>query len=183
MTAMGMPSLSIAQIAQVSALVAGYIREQSERFAGRAAGIASNLRVPVNGFFQPALLAATSIVVLQNEHVDNPDFYPMLSGLGFRNLPDFQTMAAITFNNIIVSRGPLSVQVLFHELVHVEQYRQLGVDEFASVYVNGFLSGGTYEAIPLELNAYALEGRFMETPHRRFSVEEEVASWVREERI
>jgi len=74
----GMPSLSIAQIAQISALVAGYIREQSERFAGRAAGIASNLRVPVNGFFQPALLAATSIVVLQNEHVDNPDFYPML---------------------------------------------------------------------------------------------------------
>jgi len=52
-------------------------------------------------------------------------------------------MAAITFNNIIVSHGPLSVQVLFHELVHVEQYRQLGVDEFASVYVNGFLSGGT----------------------------------------
>jgi len=51
MTVMGMPSLSTAQIAQISALVAGYIGEQSERFVGRAAGIAPNLRVPVNGFF------------------------------------------------------------------------------------------------------------------------------------
>jgi hypothetical protein len=183
MTVMGMPSLSTAQIAQISALVARYIREQSERFVGRAAGIAPNLRVPVNGFFQHDHLAATSVVVLQNERVDKPDFYSMLEDLGFRNLPDFQAMAAITFNNIIVSHGPFNAQVLFHELVHAEQYRQLGVDEFARLYVNGFLSAGSYEAIPLELNAYGLEGRFTVAPHRRFSVEEDEALWIRERRF
>jgi len=43
--------------------------------------------------------------------------------------------------------------LLFHELVHVEQHRQLGIPRFADLYVRGFLSGGSYEAIPLEVNA------------------------------
>jgi hypothetical protein len=34
--------------------------------------------------------------------------------------------------------------LLFHELVHVEQYRQLGIPRFAELYVRGFLSGGGY---------------------------------------
>jgi len=94
----------------------------------------------------------------------------MLHGLGFRNLPDFQTMAAITFNDIIVSHEPLDARILFHELVHVEQYRQLGIERFAELYVSGFLSGGGYEAIPLEVNAYGLEGIFLKSPHRPHSV-------------
>jgi hypothetical protein len=65
-------------------------------------------------------------VVLENERVGNPEFYRMLYELGFRDLPDFQTMAAITFKDIIVSHELLDVRILFHELVHVEQYRQLG---------------------------------------------------------
>src|SRR5436853_935557 len=39
------------------------------------------------------------------------------------------------------------------ELVHVVQYEKLGLKEFAAKYVTGFLSGGSYEAIPLEMNA------------------------------
>lgn len=50
--------------------------------------------------------------------------------------------------------------LLFHELVHVEQYRQLGIPRFSGLYVRGFLKGGSYEAIPPEGNAYTLEGRF-----------------------
>jgi hypothetical protein len=90
-------------------------------------------------------------------------------------------MAAITFNDVIVSHEALSAPLLFHELVHVEQYRQLGVDCFAELYVKGFLDGGSYEAIPIEVNAYGLEGEFRRTPHRGFSVEEAVAAWLREE--
>ncbi len=37
-----------------------------------------------------------------------------------------------------------AVGFLFHELVHVEQYRQLGVPRFSELYVRGFLSGGRY---------------------------------------
>jgi hypothetical protein len=50
--------------------------------------------------------------------------------------------------------------LLFHELVHVEQYRKLGIPRFSELYVRGFLNGGSYEAIPLEVNAYSLEDRF-----------------------
>jgi hypothetical protein len=50
---------------------------------------------------------------------------------------------------------PFTDGLLFHELVHVEQYRQLGIPRFAELYVRTFLSGGGYDGIPLEINAYA----------------------------
>jgi hypothetical protein len=178
---MATPNLSGTQIAQISGLVANYIRTQRGVFAARAVELPQNLRVQMNGFFRADLLNSTRAVVFENERVGNPDFYPMLEGLGFRNLPDFQAMAAITFSDIIVSRERFTPTLLFHELVHVEQYRQLGIDPFAALYVKGFLTGGGYEGIPLERNAYGLEGIFRNAPHRAFSVEHEVATWMRKE--
>jgi hypothetical protein len=180
---MGMPPLSPAQIREIATLVANYIRGQRAAFAERDSELPPALHVQMNGFFRPELLNSTRAVVLEDERVGNPHFYSMLEGLGFRNLPDFTGMAAITFNDVIVSHEPFTAALLFHELVHVEQYRQLGVDRFAELYVNGFLSGGSYEGIPLEINAYGLEGLFRNTPHRRFSVENEVSVWIRERRF
>jgi hypothetical protein len=87
-------------------------------------------------------------------------------------------MAAITFCDVVVSHEPFSNGL--HELVHVEQYRQLGSPRFSDLYVRGFLNGGKYDAIPLEVNAYALGGRFEQNPSNRFSVEDEVRSWIAE---
>ncbi|MGC1905174.1 MAG: hypothetical protein WA715_15240 [Candidatus Acidiferrum sp.] len=42
------------------------------------------------------------------------------------NLPAFQQMTAITFNDVVVSHEAFSNGLLFHELVHVEQYRRWG---------------------------------------------------------
>ena len=50
----------------------------------------------------------------------------MLKGLGSANLPDQSGMGAITFSDIVVSHEPFSNGLLFHELVHEEQYRQIG---------------------------------------------------------
>jgi hypothetical protein len=123
----------------------------------------------MNGFFSPQVLDGTRLLVLRGERVGNPDFYPMLRGLGFNNLPDQSTMAAITFYDVVVSHEAFSNGLLFHELVHVEQYRQLGIPRFSGLYVGGFLNGGSYEAIPLEVNAYTLGGRFEFDPHRMLS--------------
>src|SRR6266851_3544545 len=130
-----MPQLSPAQVQHVSSLVANYIRTQRQNFAARAVNLPAGMRVEVNPFFRPDVLNlnTTRVVVLENERVGNPDFYPMLQALGFTNLPDFGGMAAITFNDVIVSHEALSAPLLFHELVHVEQYRQLGVDRFAEL--------------------------------------------------
>jgi hypothetical protein len=63
------------------------------------------------------------------------------------------------------------------------QYRQLGIPRFAELYVSGFLNGGSYEAIPLEVKAYTLDGRFESDQRRMFSVEDEVGRWAAEGRL
>lgn len=177
------PSLTPDQIAQVSALVAQYITTQREKYVSRAIPVSIEQRAAVAEFFSPQVLDGARLVVMQGERVANPDFYPMLKGLGFNNLPDQSGMGAITFSDVVVSHEPFSPGLLFHELVHVEQYRQLGIPRFSNLYVSGFLNGGSYEAIPLEVNAYALEGRFAQNPAQRFSVAEEVGRWISEGRF
>jgi hypothetical protein len=74
---------------------------------------------------------------------------------------------------------PLST--LFHELVHVEQVRQLGARGFVERYLRGWLDGGRrYEAIPLERDAYALARRFQSAPNEPFDVAGEVARLLAE---
>jgi hypothetical protein len=152
------------QVAQVSVLVSQYITTQREKYAPRAIPLSAQQKNALAGFFSPGLLDGTRLLVLQGERVANPDFYPMLRSLGFKSLPGRSTMAAITFCDVVVSHEPFSNGLLFHELVHVEQYRQLGIPRFAELYVSGFLKGGSYEAIPLEVNAYTLGGRFEQNP-------------------
>ena len=137
------PRLTPEQIAQVSGLVAQYIATQRERYAPRAIALSAQQRVAIGGFFSSQLLESTRVLVLQGERVPNPEFYPMLKGLGFTNLPDQSGMGAITFCDVVVSHEPFSDGLLFHELVHVEQYRQLGIPRFSELYVRGFLNGGS----------------------------------------
>jgi hypothetical protein len=180
---MATPRLTPEQIAQVSGLVAQYIATQRERYASRAVPLFVQQRAAMDGFFSPQLLDSTRLIVLQGKLVANPGFYPMWRSLGFNNLPDQSAMAAITFRDVAVSHEAFSNGLLFHELVHVEQYRQLGIPRFSELYVRGFLDGGSYEAIHLEVNAYALGDRFEQNPGNRFSVEDEVRRWIAEGRL
>lgn len=175
---MATPKLGPGQINQVSELVAEYVSTQREKYAPRSVPLTAQQRAAVAAFFSPELLGNIRLLVLRGKRVSNPDFYPMLSGLGFKNLPDQSTMAAITFCDVIVSHEPFSESLLFHELVHVEQYRQLRIPRFSELYVLGFLNGGSYEAIPLEVNAYSLEDRVRRDPRQAFSVQAEVAKWL-----
>ena len=171
------------QITQLSGLVAGYISTQREKYAPCAVPISAEQRAPLENFFSREVFSATRVLVLQGERVPNPEFYPMLRGLGFKNLPDQSRMGAITFCDVVVSYEPFSDCLLFHELVHVEQYRQLGIPRFSELYVRGFLNGGSYEAIPLEINAYTLGGRFENHPAQQFSAADEVRRWITEGRF
>ncbi len=130
------------------------------------------------GFFSPDLLEHGRILILTKERVANPQFFPMLEALGFNNLPQMTEMSAITFVDTIVAHGQLTDETLFHELVHVEQYRQLGVSNFSGLYVRGFLSGGGYYGIPLEVNAYMLAQRYEADHAHVFSVADDVAARI-----
>jgi hypothetical protein len=171
---MATSQLSPDQIAWLSDAVAQYITAQRNRHAPRAAAIPAAARTALRGFFTPTVLDTTHVLTLHDERVQNPDFYPALEALGFRNLPDQSAMGAITFSDIVVSHAPFDDGLLFHELVHAEQYRQLGIQRFSELYVRGFLSGGCYERIPLEMHAYELGAQYEANPQRVFSVEEAV---------
>jgi hypothetical protein len=144
---MATPKLTPDQVAQVSKLVAGYISAQREKYAARAGPLSAQQRAPLDPFFAREVIDSVRVLVLEGERVPNPDFYPMLRGLGFNNLPDQSAMGAITFCDVVVSHERFTAGLLFHELVHVEQYRQLGIPRFSELYVRGFLNGKFREQV------------------------------------
>jgi hypothetical protein len=170
-------------VALVSRFAAQYISSQRAKYFPAAERLSEQQKAAMAGFFTPELLDETRLLVLREERVVNPRFYAMLRAIGFRDLPDHLTMAAITFADTVVSHEEFTEDLLFHELVHVEQYRQLGVRKFAELYVRGFLNNGGYGGIPLERNAYMLEHQFQLNSSGRFSVAEVVAAWIAEGRF
>ena len=177
---MPLPKLSEAQIHGLIQQVAEYIQSQREIYGQRATPLGVNQKVLMAPFFPQSVLDSARIVVLNDERVSNPPFYPSLVEMGFDPalLPDFTQMGAITFVDTVVSHGPMTNRTLFHELVHVVQYEKLGLAMFAAKYVMGFLTGGSYDGIPLERNAYELDARFAAAPSDAFSVQGEVQEWI-----
>ena len=174
---MDLAKLSPAMISQLATVMEDYISGSRKKFASQAAPLTDAQRAMLQPFFSSEILESARLCVLRGSRVPNPSIYSMAKLMGIRNLPDFSGMEAITFVDVIVSHEEVSDAQLFHELVHVVQYAQLGLKEFASRYVNGFFQGGSYEEVPLEKNAYSLEGRFSQAPRQVFSVADEVRRW------
>jgi hypothetical protein len=173
---MPVPTLNESQTAWVVEQVAEYIDQQRQTYRERAMPLNASQRAAMQPFFPASTLDSAIVLVLTGDRVSNPPFYSALVQMGFEPavLPDFGHMAAITFVDTVVSHEPFTDRLLFHELIHVVQYEKLGLPEFAAKYVRGFLNGGSYEAISLEVNAYELEARFAAEPAMPFSVEAEV---------
>jgi hypothetical protein len=165
-------------VTQLSGLLCQYITAQREKYRSVAVALTDQEKSKMAGFFSPEVLDEARLMILRGDRLANPDFYPMLRAMGFDNLPDLSLMEATTFSDTVVSHRPFTDGLLFHELVHVEQYRQLGVPRFAELYIGGFLSGGGYDGIPLEKNAYGLGGRYEAAPGSYFSVAADVAGWI-----
>jgi hypothetical protein len=177
---MPLPELGDAQIAWVVQLVAVYIDRQRKTHRDRSVPLNASQRAAMQPFFPASTLDSAKVLVLNSDRVGNPPFYGGLVQMGFEPaaLPNFSLMAAITFVDTVVAHEAFTDRLLFHELVHVVQYQKLGLEGFAAKYVSGFLTGGSYDAIPLEMNAYDLDARFAGAPTRAFSVADEVQRWI-----
>jgi hypothetical protein len=177
---MSLPNLNAAQIEGIITQVAEHIEQERQTYRPQATPLDKSQKALMAPFFPQSVLESTRVVVLSGQQVSNPPFYGDLVGMGFPlgSLPDFSDMGAITFVDTIVSHGPITNQTLFHELVHAVQYEKLGLPQFAAKYVKGFLAGGSYNAIPLERNAYELDERFAGAPRDAFSVQDEVEDWA-----
>jgi hypothetical protein len=174
---MDLKNLPPAMVSQLATMVEEYINSSRKKYALQAGPLTVAQRSAMQPFFPVEVLDAARLCVLRGTRVPNPSMYSMAKMMGIRNLPDFSEMAAITFVDVVVSHEEFTDALLFHELVHVAQYAQMGSKEFAARYVNGFIQGGSYEEIPLEKNAYELEGRFSRNGGHPFSVTDEVRHW------
>ena len=150
---------------------ARYIAHHRSRLVPDSEPIAPGTQAQLRDFFLPDVLAETRLV---RASMPNPKFYGLVRILGIGGLLEMSSIGAITLVDVIAYREQMSRSTLFHELVHAVQYRVLGLRGFARLYVRGFLDGGGYEGIPLERQAYELEGRFRRSPNNAFSVEEDV---------
>ena len=136
----------------------------------------------LSGFFEKATLDRARIRHVPS--IENPPFYQEFEEAGEAFPLDFTVWAAITFGDVILVNGeqlpgPPSHSVVFHEMVHVVQYDELGIHEFARRYVTPFVqSRFNYMSIPLESVAFDLQGRFEERSGNSFSAEEEIRSRI-----
>jgi hypothetical protein len=156
----------------------GWVETQREAFQPTSVPISEEDRSILRHYFGHAVLQASRLAWV--DEIPNPDFYAALERAGEERPLDFGLMTAITFvDTIVISRsqfeGPATWRpLLFHELVHVVQYRVLGRDRFVRQYIEGWARNGFfYESIPLERMAYELQGRF-DLASTRFSAETEV---------
>src|SRR5215471_11026591 len=159
---MDLSKLPASLVTQLIGAVEAFVVSSRKKYSSQAELMTAAQRAAMQPYFAPEILDQTRLVTLDGSRVQNPPFYAMAKMMGIRNLPSFSDVAAVTFVDVIVSHEEWSDSLLFHELVHVVQYAQLGNKEFASRYVNGFIKGGSYEEIPLEKNATVLEERFSE---------------------
>ena len=174
---MDLKNLSPAMVSQLASMVESYISDSRKKYAPQAVLLTDAQRNTMQPFFSPAVLDSARLCVLRGTRVSNPSMYAMAKMMGIRNLPDFAAMTAITFVDVIVSHQEFTDALLFHELVHVAQYAQMDMKEFAARFVSGFIQGGSYEEVPLEKMAHALEDRFSQNATQVFSVDDEVRQW------
>ncbi|HZS96327.1 MAG TPA: hypothetical protein VFA40_06090 [Terriglobales bacterium] len=158
----------------ISWLTARYIAYHRRRLLPQSMAIPDRMIARMRAFFPASVLAETRIV---QARMPDPILYPLVRVFGIKGMLQMSSIGAITLLDVVAYPEELDSSTLFHELVHVVQYRVLGWKEFARLYVRGFLERGGYEGIPLERQAYQLGTRFDRWPQGLFSVEEEVIRW------
>ena len=170
---MGRLAAPLARLAPVAVL--RWLERRRARHREQAGPLPATAIEALAPFFPAATLEAARLAVVDRL------LEPRLVALGRRlglGIVALEEILGITYVDTIVVPGAGSGEVplptLFHELVHVEQARQLGTRAFVERYARGWLEGG-YRAIPLERDAYALERRYRAAPGEPFDVAAEVA--------
>jgi hypothetical protein len=154
-----------------------WVAEQRAMHREAARPLADEERLALAPFFEAEVLEQTRLKTVLI--IENPEFYIDLERMGVPTPLDFRLMSAITFEDTVLlsrMRPPENrLGLLFHELVHVAQYRELGLARFIERYVLGWAENDyDYKRIPVESHAYELQGRFEAAPGEPFPVREEV---------
>ena len=127
-------------------LVRGWIDRTLAEHSNRARPVTSYRFLRLGGFYSSEFLTTAKVVEVERVPV------PPLSVLGLTGFGEFEggNYAGITFLDtyFVQSGEALRESLHFHELVHVVQWKYLGVDRFVMAYALGYLQGGGYRANP-----------------------------------
>lgn len=166
----------------IAAQAQEWIDQQRAMHLPQARPLTDSERAALSRHFSAEILTRARVAFV--ERISNPPFLAallqQLSLFGKRVPFDFSHSAGITFGECILIPGKaLPLDLLFHEMVHVEQYSFLGISGFARAYVQGIVNSDfIYERIPLEIIAFEMSDRF--TSGQAFSVNAELADWLRQ---
>jgi hypothetical protein len=152
-----------------------WVAEQRDIHRPHARALIDAEKDEFGSFFDPHILDIARIRSVPV--VENPGFYSDIRDLQLPRLLDFNTAQGITFKDTILVTDHLvrtdlqAKSIVFHELVHMVQFRALGVTEFIRRYVKSWFENGfSYRATPLETHAHALQERFERDPGKGFWV-------------
>jgi hypothetical protein len=167
----------------VAGKVHDWIESQRAEHLPVARALTERERVTLSAHFAEETLAQARLARV--ERVPSPPFFggilKQLEFIGKRVHFNFSTTAGIAFGECVLIVDPgVPIDLLFHEMVHVEQYRILGMKEFARAYVQGIVASNfVYEKIPLEAIAFGVTARF--TVGEAVNVSAELPGWLREQ--
>jgi hypothetical protein len=170
------------QIQQALVCVSSYLRDQRDHYLPAAAPLSNEHRELMNPYFRADLLNDVKLVELHGARIPNPGFYTDAKALGFVNLPDLAHMNSMTFLDVLVFNEKLTERSLFHALVHAVQFQVLGVGRYTERFVRNFVNTRFHFLVPLEAHAFFLESKFVRPRAEKFSVEEQVLLWAKQNR-
>jgi hypothetical protein len=159
-----------------------YLQDQRREYRPQGVPLSSDQHITMRPFLPLGLLAGMRIVELRNQRIPDPPFYAEAKALGLTNLPELAHMASLTYEDVVVFPGEITDRRLFHALVHTVQFKVLGLERYAELFVRSFLRTRSHVSVPLEMHAFNLESKFADNPHEPFSVEEKVRFWANQGR-
>ncbi len=133
-------------------------------------------------YFSASLLDQVKVVELHGARLPDPPFYAEAKALGFVSLPEIAHMNSLTFLDVLVFNDRLTERRLFHALVHAVQFRVLGLERYAELFVRNFLNSRYHFLVPLEAHTFFLESKFVRPAEEKFSVEDQVRLWAKQNR-
>lgn len=162
--------------------VVSYLRDQRDQYRPSATPLSQQQKGLMSAYLPADLLDEVRVVQLHGQRLPNPAFYAQAKEVGFTNLPDIAHMNSVTFIDVIVFNEQLTERSLFHALVHAVQFQVLGVERYTELFVRNFVNTRFHFLVPVEAHAFFLESKFARPALEKFSVEEQVRLWAKQNR-
>ncbi len=149
--------MNLALLMEKLPVIRAWVDGTLKTYAAQAALVGADRfqRLPL--YYPIAVLNSTRVVITSDKVV------PPLSQMGLSEFADFEQgdYAGITYMNtcFIHPKYAGEESLYFHELVHVTQWQQLGVERFLLAYAIGLSQSG-YRDSPLEQMAYSHQAKF-----------------------